>query len=77
LIHPQHQWNFVERELVTASFVGGRASFLYFFCEEPRPKGQMKFERLPDIPAIALPIIATAGDGIAYGVAYCSLTRIF
>ncbi len=33
----------------------------------------MKFERLPDIPAIALPIIAAAGDGIAYGVAYLQL----
>ncbi len=40
----------------------GAVPVLYFFCEEPRSKSQMKFERLPDIPAIA-------GDGIAYGVA--------
>ncbi len=38
------------------------AGFLIFFCEEPRSKSQMKFELLPDIPAIA-------GDGITYGVA--------
>ncbi len=34
----------------------------HFLCEEPRSKDQMKFEQLPDIPAIS-------GDGIAYGVA--------
>jgi hypothetical protein len=62
LIRPHHQWNFVERKLVTALCVGGSAGFLFSFCEEPSSKGQMKFERLPDIPAIA-------GDGIAYGVA--------
>ncbi len=49
-----------ERKLVTASFVGGSAGF--FFYEEPRSKGQLKFKLLPDIPAIT-------GDGIAYGVA--------
>ncbi len=41
----------------------GAVPVFYFFCDEPRSKGQMKFEeRLPDIPAIA-------GDDIAYGVA--------
>ena len=40
----------------------GAVPSFYFFFEEPSSKGQMKFERLPDIPAIA-------GDGIAYGVA--------
>ncbi len=39
----------------------GAVPGFYFFCEEPSSKGQMKFELLPDIPAIA-------GDGIAYGV---------
>jgi hypothetical protein len=34
----------------------------YFFCESQDPKGKMKFERTPDLPAIA-------GDGPAYGVA--------
>ncbi len=52
---------FVERKVLTALCVGGRTGFL-FFCEEPRSKGKMKFERTPDIPVIA-------GDGITYGVA--------
>ncbi len=34
----------------------------YFFCEEPRSKGKMKFEQMPDIPVMA-------GDCSAYGVA--------
>jgi hypothetical protein len=32
-----------------------------FFVKSQDPKGQMKFERTPDIPA-------NAGDGLAYGV---------
>jgi hypothetical protein len=48
---------------VTASFVGGRALFLFFLVKSQDPKGKMKFERTPDIPAIA-------GDGLAYGVVY-------
>jgi hypothetical protein len=41
---------------------GGLAGFLYFFVKSQDPKGQMKFERTPAIPAFA-------GDGLAYGVA--------
>ncbi len=40
----------------------GAVPVFFFFCEEPIAKGQMKFEKLPDIPVIA-------GDGITYGVA--------
>jgi hypothetical protein len=54
--------NFDERKVVTASFIGACAGFLFFFVKSQDPKGQMKFERTPDIPAIA-------GDGLAYGVA--------
>ena len=58
----QHPLNFVEGKTVTAYFVGGRAGFLFFFVKSQDPKRQMKFERTPDIPAIA-------DDGLAYGVA--------
>ena len=54
--------NFVEGKTVTASFVGGRAGFPFFFVKSQDPKSQMKFERTPGIPA-------NAGDGLAYGVA--------
>jgi hypothetical protein len=50
------------RENLKLPYALGAVQGFYFFCEEPRSKGQMKFEQLPDIPAIA-------GDGIAYGVA--------
>ena len=62
MIRTQHQLNFVEGKTVTASFVGGRAGFLFFFVKSQDPKSQMKFERTPGIPA-------NAGDGLAYGVA--------
>jgi hypothetical protein len=44
-------------EIVTVSFVGGRA-VSFFFVKSQDPKGTMKFERTPDIPVIA-------GDGVA------------
>jgi hypothetical protein len=62
LIHPQHQLNLIERKIVSASFVGGHASFLFFFVKSQDPKGQMKFQQVPAIPAIAV-------DGLAHGVA--------
>ena len=62
MICPQSQLNFVVRKIVTASFVGGSAGFLFVFVKSQDPKGQMKFEQTPDIPAIA-------GDGLAYAVA--------
>ncbi len=62
MIRPQHLLIFVESKVVTASFVGGRAGFLFIFVKSQDPKGKMKFERTPDIPVIA-------GDGITYGVA--------
>jgi hypothetical protein len=61
-INPQHQMNFVERKIVTA---WGPCRFPIFFVKSQDPKGQMKFERTPAIPA-------TAGDGLAYGVACIS-----
>ncbi len=42
---------------------GGSVCFLFFFVKSQDPKGQIKYERTPDIPAIA-------GDGLAYGVAF-------
>jgi hypothetical protein len=54
--------DFVERKVVTASFVGGRAVILFVFVKSQDPKGKMKVERTPDIPVIE-------GDGITYGVA--------
>jgi hypothetical protein len=59
LINPQHQLNFVGVKLVTA---WGQFGFPIFFVKSQDPKGQMKFERTPAIPAIA-------GGGLAYGVA--------
>jgi hypothetical protein len=53
--------NLAERKVVTASFVGGSACFLFIFVKRQDPRGQMKFERTPDVPAIA-------GDGLASGV---------
>ncbi len=56
---------FIEGKIVTASFVFGSAKPLlvsFFFCEEPRSKGQMKIEWTPDIPVIT-------GDGLAHDVA--------
>jgi hypothetical protein len=44
----------------------GPNRFPIFFGEEPRSKGPMKFERTPNIPAIA-------GDSLAYGVACLQL----
>ncbi len=52
----------VERKVVTALCVGGRAGFLFFFVKSQDPKGTMKFEGTSDIPVIA-------GDGITFGVA--------
>ncbi len=49
---------FIERKVVC----WGQCRFPIFFCEEPRSKGQMNFERMLDIPVIA-------GDGITFGVA--------
>ncbi len=43
----------MERKVVTASFVGGSAGFLFVVVKCQDPKGQMKFESTPDIPAIA------------------------
>jgi hypothetical protein len=57
----------VGRKFVSAFCVWGSAGFLLFFVKrqdpyfDSIPKGQMKFEQTPDIPAIA-------GDGLAYGV---------
>jgi hypothetical protein len=62
LIRSHHRLIFVERKVVTASFVGGHAVTLYFCVKSQDPKGKMKSERTPDIPVIA-------GDGITYGVA--------
>jgi hypothetical protein len=53
---------FVERKVVTASFVGGCAVSFFFFVKSQDPKGKTKFELMPDIPVIA-------GDCITYGVA--------
>jgi hypothetical protein len=53
-----NQLNFVERENVTSSFVGGRAGFPSCFVKSP--KGQN--ECTTDIPAIP-------GDNLAYVVA--------
>ncbi len=35
---------FVERKVVTALCVRGRAGFLFFFVKSQDPKGKMKFE---------------------------------